>query len=214
MAKLSAEDRKMFDRLNKRYKVFKKRGVSSNLWEMVKNEVLNVYLDAADRGVMDISRLNFKQNVFTMAKDVDAETLAQLRKIAQYADSTKSSSFNYYKKTGGQYDEQLYKSYKTIKEQKGFYVNDLQDYIDFIDDIENGAIDKELFERLGSKLYEYFRAYCKHKKISVNDYNMIVKRGLSTQLNGDPLYNWLRNEVDGAYSENYKAEGVDMSQLI
>lgn len=214
MAKLTAEDRKMFDRLNKRFKVFKKRGVSSNLWEMVKNEVLNVYLDAANRGVMNISRLNFKQNVFTMAKDVDAETLAQLRKIAQYADNTKSSSFKYYKKTGGQYDEQLYKQYKTIKEQKGFYVNDLQDYIDFIDDIENGAIDKELYDRLGSKLYEYFRAYCKHKKISVNDYNMIVKRGLSTQLNGDPLYNWLRNEVDRAYSENYKAEGVDMSQLI
>ena len=206
MAKLTAEDRKMFDRLNKRYKVFKKRGVSSNLWELVKNEVLNVYLDAAKRGVMDISRLNFKQNVFTMAKDVDAETLAQLRKIAQYADITKSSSFNYYKKTGGRYDDELYKAYNTIKKQNGFYVNDLQDYIDFIDDIENGAMDKELFERLGSKLYRFFMAYLKHKPISQADYDSIIRRGLSTQLNGDPLYNWLRNEVDRAYSAAHSEE--------
>lgn len=214
MATPSKQDRKLFDKLNKRYKVFQKRGVSSNVWEMIKNEVLNVYLDAANRGVMDISRLNFKQNIFSMAKKMDPEVLDQLRKIAQFAENTKSSSFNYYNKTGGKYDKQLYQRYRTIKEQKGFFVDDLQDYIDFIDDIENGAIDRELFDRLGSKLYEFFRAYCRHKKISINDYNIIVSRGLNTQLNGDPLYNWLRNEVDKIYNDNYKAEGVDMSQLI
>ena len=206
MAKLTAEDRKMFDRLNKRYNVFKKRGVSSNLWEMVKNEVLNVYLEAAERGTMDISRLNFKQNVFTMSKNIDDEVLAQLRKIAQFADNTQSSSFNYYNKTSGRYDDQLYKQYRTIKEQKGFFVDDLQDYIDFIDDIENGTIDKELYERLGSKLYHFFRAYCLHKRISQADYISIVKRGLATQLNGDPLYNWLRNEVDKAYSVQHNED--------
>lgn len=192
---LDKETRKLFDKLNKRYKVFQKRGVSSNLWEMVKNEVINVYL-AED---MEIKG-NFKQNVFSMAKNQDPKILEQLKKIAQFAINTKSSSFNYYKKTEGRYDESLYKQYKSIKEQKGFYVDDLQDYIDFIDDIENGSLDKELYERLGSKLYRYFQAYCKHKPISKKDYDNIVRRGLSTQLSGDPLYNWLRNEVDRAYN--------------
>lgn len=207
--KVSKEDRKLFDRLNKRYKVFQKRGVSSNLWEMVKNEIVNVYLSA---GVE--MKGNFKQNVFSMAKEMDPEVYKQLKKIAEYAESTKSSSFNYYKKTKGQYDEQLYKQYQTIKEQKGFYVNGLQDYIDFIDDIENGTIDKELWERLGSKLYNYFKAYCKYKKISKSDYDNVVRRGLATSLNGDPLYNWLRNEVDRAYSVNNKTDEINMSQLL
>ena len=193
--KLDKETRKLFDKLNKRYKVFQKRGVSSNLWEMVKNEIINVYLSEG----IEIKG-NFKQNVYSMAKDQDPKVLEQLKKIAQFAINTKSSSFNYYKKTEGRYDESLYKQYKSIKEQKGFYVDDLQDYIDFIDDIENGSLDKELYERLGSKLYSYFRAYCKHKPISKKDYDNIVRRGLSTQLSGDPLYNWLRNEVDRAYN--------------
>lgn len=193
---LDKETRKLFDKLNKRYKVFQKRGVSSNLWEMVKNEVINVYLAEG----MEIKG-NFKQNVFSMAKNQNPKILEQLKKIAQFALNTKSSSFNYYNKTEGRYDEALYKQYKSIKEQKGFYVDDLQDYIDFIDDIENGSLDKELYERLGSKLYRYFQAYCKHKPISKKDYDNIVRRGLSTQLSGDPLYNWLRNEVDSAYSQ-------------
>lgn len=201
---MTAEDRKMFDRLNKRYKVFRKRGVTSNAWELIKNELLNVYMDASERGTMDIHRINFKQNVFSLSKNIDEQTLEKMRKIARFAEDTKSTSFVYYKKTKGQYDDTLYKAYQSIKQQKGFYVDDLQDYIDFIDDIENGAMDSELFERLGSKLYRYFQAYCKHKSINKNDYDDIVRRGLSTQLSGDPLYNWLRDEVDMAYNKKQR----------
>lgn len=197
---LTKEDRKLFDRLNKRFKVFKKRGVSSNAWEMIKNELLNVYMEASEERGLNISRLNFKQNVFSLSKNTDEETLRQMRKIAKFAESTKSTSFMYYNKSGGQYDESLYKQYKSIKEQQGFFVNDLQDYIDFIDDIENGALDRDLYERLGSKLYRYFQAYCKHKKINKRDYDEVVRRGLATQLSGDPLYNWLRDQVDAAYN--------------
>ena len=201
---MTAEDRKMFDRLNKRYKVFRKRGVTSNTWELIKNELLNVYMDASERGAMNISRINFKQNVFSLSKNIDEQTLEKMRKIARFAEDTKSSSFAYYKKSNGQYDDALYKQYQSIKQQNGFYVDDLQDYIDFIDDIENGAMDSDLFERLGSKLYRYFQAYCKHKTISSAEYDDIVRRGLSTQLSGDPLYNWLRDEVDKAYNRNKK----------
>lgn len=203
---MTAEDRKMFDRLNKRYKVFRKRGVTSNAWELIKNEMLNIYMDASERGTMDISRINFKQNIFSLSKNIDEQTLEKMRKIARFAEDTKSSSFAYYKKTKGQYDETLYKTYQSIKQQKGFYVDDLQDYIDFIDDIENGAMDKELWDRLQSKLYRYFQAYCKHKKVTKQEYNDIVSRGLATQLSGDPLYNWLRDEVDLAYSKRVYEE--------
>lgn len=203
---MTAEDRKMFDRLNKRYKVFRKRGVTSNAWELIKNEMLNIYMDASERGTMDISRINFKQNIFSLSKNIDEQTLEKMRKIARFAEDTKSSSYAYYKKTKGQYDETLYKTYQSIKQQKGFYVDDLQDYIDFIDDIENGALDKELWERLQSKLYRYFQAYCKHKKVTKQEYNDIVSRGLATQLSGDPLYNWLRDEVDLAYSKRVYEE--------
>ena len=197
----TAEDRKLFDRLNKRYKVFRKRGVTSNAWELIKNELLNVYMDASERGTMDISRINFKQNIFSLSKNIDEQTLEKMRKIARFAEDTKSSSFAYYKKTKGQYDDALFKQYQSIKQQKGFHVDDLQDYIDFIDDIENGAIERELYERLQSKLYFFFKGYVKHKKIIKSDYDDIVRRGLDTQMSGDPLYNWLINQVDIAYNK-------------
>lgn len=201
--KLPKEVRKLFDKMNKRYKVFKTKGVRSNLWDMVQNELLNVYMDFEKRTGKDISRLNFKQNIFSLRSDLDQEALQQLYKIAQYAENTKSSSFAYYKKNQ-QYDDALFKQYQSIKQRAGFGVNDLQDYIDFIDEIENGALDKELFERLGSVLYRFFMAYCRAKKITNKEKNDIIKRGLATSLMGDPLYNWLRDEVDKAYKVNNK----------
>ena len=197
--KIPKEVRKLFDKMNKRYKVFKTKGVRSNLWDMVQNELLNVYMDFSERTGKDISRLNFKQNVFSLRNDLDQEALQQIYKIAKFAEKSKSSSFAYYKKNS-QYDDSLFKQYQTIKQQAGFGISDLQDYIDFIDEIENGALDKELFDRLGSKLYRFFYAYCKNKKISNKDYNDVVERGLATSLTGDPLYNWLRDEVNKAYS--------------
>lgn len=198
--KIPKEIRKLFDKMNKRYKVFKKHGVQSNLWDMVQNELLNVYMDFSERTGKGIERLNFKQNLFSLRKDLDQEALQQIYKIAKFAEGSKSSSFAYYKKNS-QYDDALFKQYQSIKQQAGFGVNDLQDYIDFIDEIENGALDKELFDRLGSKLYRFFYAFCKNKKIKQKDYNDIVKRGLATSLKGDPLYNWLRDEVIKAYNE-------------
>lgn len=204
---LSKEDRKLFDRLNKRYKVFKKRGVTSNAWELIQNELLNVYMEAADKKGMDISRINFKQNLFTLSKNVDPETLAQMRKIAEYAENTKSTSFAYYKKSKGVHDDRLFKTYQSLKGTG--QVNDLQDFIDFIDDMENvrnniSDLINKLYQRLGRTKLMSFLSYVDAKGIPEPKKVDIMERAIATVLVGDPLLFWLKNEVDKAYNEQQK----------
>ena len=204
---LSKEDRKLFDRLNKRYKVFKKRGVTSNAWELIQNELLNVYMEAAEKRGMDISRINFKQNLFTLSKNVDPETLAQMEKIAEYAENTKSTSFAYYKKSKGIHDDRLFKTYQSLKGTG--QVSDLQDFIDFIDDMENvrnniSDLINKLYQRLGRTKLMSFLSYVEAKGISEPKKADIIERALATVLNGDPLLFWLKNEVDKVYNEQQK----------
>lgn len=204
---LSKEDRKLFDRLNKRYKVFKKRGVTSNAWELIQNELLNVYMEAAEKRGMDISRINFKQNLFTLSKNVDPETLAQMEKIAEYAENTKSTSFAYYKKSKGIHDDRLFKTYQSLKGTG--QVSNLQDFIDFIDDMENvrnniSDLINKLYQRLGRTKLMSFLSYVEAKGISEPKKADIIERALATVLNGDPLLFWLKNEVDKVYNEQQK----------
>ena len=85
--KIPKEIRKLFDKMNKRYKVFKKHGVQSNLWDMVQNELLNVYMDYSERTGKSIDRLNFKQNLFSLqvsARSFPASTAIPLQSTFPY----------------------------------------------------------------------------------------------------------------------------------
>lgn len=201
---LSKDDRKMFDRLNKRYKVFKKKGVTSNAWELIQNELLNVYMEAADKRGMDISRINFKQNLFTLSKNVDPETLAQMKKIAEYAENTKSTSFAYYKKNKGAADDRIIKAFQTMRNQGD--VDTLQDYIDFVDTVKQakndvGGLVNKLYDRVGKRSITLLNE-AKDKGISNRALDDIMQRALATAMFGDPLLSWLKNEIDKVYSEN------------
>ena len=203
---LTKEQRKLFDKLNKRYKVFKQKGVTSNAWQLIQNELLNIYMEAAEKRGMDISRINFKQNIFSLSKNIDPETLEQMLKVAEYAEKTKSTSYAYYKKDKGARDQALYKAYQTLR-NKGD-VDTMQDYIDFVDTMEQakqnvGSLMNKLYERIGKRAWSVLE-YGRKKGLSESRISDIIEKALASVLYGDPLLSWLLNEINAAYERNMK----------
>lgn len=197
--KVSSTDRKLFDRLNKRYKEFRKRGVINNTWNLAINEIMSIYSDADMRGIDTSKWAGSKQNIFTMSKNVDEETLQQLRKVAKYLDKTQSSKISYYKRNK-ETDERAMKAYQTLKNRPDNDIDNLQDYIDMLDDMEQSKEIKGIRDALSSdqimRIYDYARSL----NIKNADIEDIIRNGLQTMLKGDPLYRWLRNEMTRAYT--------------
>lgn len=196
---ISANDRKLFDRLNKRFKEFRKKGVINNIWNLAINETMSIYSDANMRGIDTSKWAGSKQNIFTMSKNLDDETLQQLRKVAKYLDKTGSSKISYYKRNK-ETDERAMKAYQTLKNRPDNNIDNLQDYIDMIDDIEQSKEIKGIRDALSSnqimRIYDYARSI----NIKNADIEEIIRNGLKTMLNGDPLYRWLRKEMTKAYT--------------
>lgn len=197
--KVSSADRKLFDRLNKRYKEFRKKGVINNIWNLAINEIMSIYSDADMRAIDTSKWAGSKQNIFTMSKNVDEETLQQLRKVAKYLDKTQSSKISYYKRNK-ETDERAMKGYQTLKNRPDNDIDNLQDYIDMLDDMEQSKEIKGIRDALSSdqimRIYDYARSL----NIKNADIEDIIKNGLQTMLKGDPLYRWLRKEMTKAYA--------------
>lgn len=199
--KISSNDRKLFDRLNKRYKEFKKKGVINNTWNLAINEIMSIYSDADMRGIDTSKWAGSKQNIFTMSKNIDDETLQQLRKVAKYLDKTQSSKVSYYK-GNKEIDKRAMRAYQTLKNRPDNDIDNLQDYIDMLDDMEQSKEIKGIRDALSSdqimRVYDYARSL----NIKNADIEEIIRNGLKTMLKGDPLYRWLRNEMMNAYKTN------------
>ena len=161
MARLSAEDRRLFDRANKRIKAFDKLGLKNDIIEIIQNELTNVYLDA-DADMVDTSRVNYGK--FSMNSEVmQGERLEDARNLANALLDAKSSTLRYYKTHS---DETEYRAdaYETVKSNPAYGVNNFQDYINFIDDMKHAREMKTLLQNLGSKNIARLYAYGKSKK--------------------------------------------------
>lgn len=196
---LNKTDKKLFDKLNKRYKQFKMSGVINNTWALAVNELNNIYADANMREI-DTSRWGgLNQNVFTLSKHTDDQTLKAMRKVAKYLDNVESSKISYYKNHKN-VDEQAYKAYLTMLNRPDNNVEDLQSYIDMLDDMEQSKEVKGLREALSSELIMRTYDYARSLNMKTSDVNNIIQRGLQKMLQGDPLYVWMKSEITKAYS--------------
>lgn len=201
----TAADKKLFDRLNKRYKQFKMQGVMNNTWALAVNELNNIYADADMRDI-DTSRWGgLKQNVFTLSKNTDEQTLKAMRKVAKYLDSVESSKISYYKNHKN-VDERAYKAYLTMLDRPDNSVEDLQTYIDMLDDMEQSKDIKGLREALSSDLIMRTYDYARSMKLTEKQVNKIIERGLKKTLQGDPLYSWMKAEILKAYNKKAKVK--------
>lgn len=196
---LNKSDKKLFDKLNKRYKQFKMSGVINNTWALAVNELNNIYADANMREI-DTSRWGgLNQNVFTLSKHTDDQTLKAMRKVAKYLDNVESSKISYYKNHKN-VDEQAYKAYLTMLNRPDNNVEDLQSYIDMLDDMEQSKEVKGLREALSSEMIMRTYDYARSLNMKTKDVNEIIQRGLHKMLQGDPLYVWMKSEITKAYS--------------
>ena len=202
---LTPEDRKLFDRLNKRWKNFRTQNVINNTWGLAINELQNIYAESDMHGINTDRWGGLNQNVFTLSKNLDEETIEAMRKVARFLDDTKSSSIGYYKRNKD-VDERAYQAYMTILNRPDNHVVDLQSYIDMIDDMETSKDIKGLRDALTSdnimRTYDYARSL----NLTNAEVDKIIINGLKKTLTGDPLYNWLRGEIKAAYdAKHYKS---------
>lgn len=199
---LTNKDRKLFDRLNKRFKNFKKQGVVNNTWGMAINEVMNIYADLDMRGVDTSNIGGINQNIFSMSKNLDDEAVKALRKVAEFLDETESSKIGYYKKNKD-IDDRVFKAYRTMLDRPDNNINSLQDYIDMIDDMQQSKEIKGLREAMSSDMIMRTYDYARTLGLKNDEVEEIIINGLKTTLQGDPLYNWMRGEIKKAYDEKY-----------
>lgn len=198
MARLSAEDRRLFDRANKRIEAFDKLGLKNDIIEIIQNELTNVYLDA-DADMVDTSRVNY--NKFSMNSEVmQGERLEDARNLANALLDAKSSTLRYYKTHS---DETEYRAdaYETVKSNPAYGVNNFQDYINFIDDMKHAREMKTLLQNLGSKNIARLYAYGKSKKFTRNEIDKIMLSTRKKFQEQDDLYNYLRDKIDAKYAK-------------
>lgn len=201
MARLSAEDRKLFDRANKRIEAFSKLGLQNDIIEIIQNELYNIYLDA-EKDLVETKKVNYEK--FSMNTAVmSGERLEDARNLANALIDAKSSTLRYYRQHE---DEPEYKaiSYETVKSNPAYGVNNFQDYINFIDDMKHAKEMKTLLHNLGSKNIARLYAYGKSKKFTRNEIDKIMLSTRKKFQEQDDLYNYLRDKIDMKYVKKRK----------
>ena len=193
MARLSAEDRKLFDRANKRIEAFTKLGLRNDIIEIIQNELTNVYLDAS-ADMIDTSRVNYDK--FSMNSAVmSGERLEDARNLANALLDAKSSTLRYYKEHEHE-PEYRAMSFETVRSNPAYEVNNFQDYINFVDDMKHAKEMKSLLQNLGSKNIARLYAYGKTQRFSRNDIDKIMLSVKKKFLDKDDLYKYLRGKID------------------
>ena len=194
MGTLTKEMYKMYDKLNKRLKVWDKNNVSSEAVRRVRNDLLNFYTknDIEIKG----DSLNFVKR-----QTLNEEQQKELMTIAKSMDFQKSSSIAYYKKNP-ETDKRGSMSFETVRNNPEYGVNNFQDYIKFIDDIKNAKATKSIMRNLDSKQVARLYGYGKEKDLTTEEVNTIIMQNLDGYRKGERLYNFLMDEIDKFFEDN------------
>lgn len=194
MGTLTKDMYKMYDKLNKRLKVWDKNNVSSEAVRRVRNDLLNFYTknDIEIKG----DSLNFIKR-----QSLNEEQQKELMSIAKSMDFQKSSSMSYYKKKP-ESDKRGTMSFETVRNNPEYGVNNFQDYIKFIDDIKNAKATKSIMRNLDSKQVARLYGYGKEKDLTTEEVNTIIMQNLDGYRKGERLYNFLMDEIDKFFEDN------------
>lgn len=192
---LTDDDRRLFDRMNKRMDKFDKMGVSNNIIDMVRAELSTAYLGEQEREGTDLSRTNF--NKFSMNSHMSETTLNELRGLANALNKSESSKMSYYTKNPD-ITERTKKTYETLR-GKEYGVNDFQSFINFIDDRREAVNSKMINSLLNSKQWARIYGYGKDSGLDTEKINEIIETNMKNYTNGDTFVLFIFNEIDKQY---------------
>lgn len=189
MPKLTTEEYRLLDRMNKRLETWERNKLTNDVTNQVRIELLNFYTkhDIEYTG----KTVKFKKsNLFTEGEK--AEILA----IAQAMEFSKSSSIKYYKAHPKKSEHNYLQSFETVRNKGVYGVKTFQDYINFIDDIRTAKANKDLIRNLDSKQIARLYAYGHEKKLTTEQINQLIIDNVSDYRNGSKLERFLMEEIE------------------
>lgn len=189
MPKLTPDEYKLLDRMNKRLATWEKNDLTNDITNQVRTELLNFYTkhDIEYTG----ATVKFKKsNLYTV--DEKREILA----IAKAMEFTKSSSIKYYKANPNKAHHNYLKSFETVRNKGVYGVKTFQDYINFIDDIKSAKANRDLIRNLDSKQIARLYAYGHERDLSTEQINQLIIDNVTDYRDGSKLERFLMDEID------------------
>lgn len=201
---LSLEDRKLFDRMNKRLDKFDKQGIHNEVVNLAREELLNIYLKESQKDT-DLSRTNFSK--FSMNTNLSEDTINDLRGLAKALEKSKTSKISYYKKDPTAVSN-VRGTFETL-EGKKYGVKDFQSYINFVDDLEDAMATSDITDKLNSDQWARIYGYGKDKKMTTEEINQLIIDNISKYRDGDTFVLYAFKEIDEQYGGNADNESED-----
>lgn len=189
MPKLTPEEYKLLDRMNKRLATWEKNGLTNDITNQVRTELLNFYTkhDIEYTG----ATVKFKKsNLYT------DEEKREILAIANAMEYTKSSSIKYYKSNPNKAKHNYLQSYETVRNKGVYGVKTFQDYIRFIDDIKSAKANKDLIRNLDSHQIARLYGYGHEHDLTTEQINNIILENVSEYRDGSKLERFLMDEID------------------
>ncbi len=196
MAKLTASEYKLLDKMNKRLRTWHKNNLSNEVINQIQNDLLNFYtkhdIDNPSRDII----LFKKSNKYT---DEEKQEILQIAKAMERA---KSSKISYYKKHKVD-DLKIRKSFESMRQNPAYNINTFSDYIQLVDDLNNAkAIISELME-IDSGLVARTYSYAREHKLTSEEVNKILVNTLKNYRDGDTMEQFLQTEIERKELSNY-----------
>lgn len=196
MARLTASEYKLLDKMNKRLRTWNKNNLSNEVINQIQNDLINFYakydIDNPSRDII----LFKKSNKYT------EQQKQEILQIAKAMEKAKSSKLSYYKKHKVD-DLKIRKSFESMKQNPAYNIETFADYIQLVDDLNNAkAIIAELME-IDSGLVARTYAYAKEHKLTSEEVNNILVTTLKNYRDGDTMEQFLQTEIERKELSNY-----------
>lgn len=196
MAKLTASEYKLLDRMNKRLRTWNKNNVSNEVINMIQNDLINFYAK------YDIDNPSRDLILFKKSNKYTEQQKQEILRIARAMERSKSSKISYYKKHKVN-DLKIKKSFESMRENPAYNINSFSDYIHLVDDLNNAkSIISELME-IDSGLVARTYAYAREHKLTSEEVNKILVKTLKNYRDGDTMEQFLQTEIERKELANY-----------
>lgn len=189
MPKLTPEEYKLLDRMNKRLATWEKNNLTNDITNQIRTELLNFYMkhDIEYTG----ATVKFKKsNLY------NEEEKREILAIAEAMEYTKSSSIKYYKANPNKAKHNYLKSFESVRNKTAYGVKTFQDYINFIDDVKSAKANKDLIRNLDSKQIARLYGFGHEHNLTTEQINDLILENVTEYRRGSKLEKFLLAEIE------------------
>ena len=191
---MTPEDKKLLKRLNQRLAQWDKAGAESYIVQETRLALLNFYLE-------NDLEIKSKTTNFTTREGLTKKQESELLDIAKMFESAKSSKVGAYDEKAKATDEQIQKSYETAKARYPSTIKNFNDYVNWVDEMENTEKGfKEYFDSGEmARIYDYGYSLKLTTKQIQSQMKQQIKNGKTTPI--ESRYDKTISRIDKYYQQ-------------